>query len=88
MRIHHTHPQSPMNISVIHHGGRRSVGEFMRRWGPYVLTALLVPGGIVIALLVWWSRGQFRRETVRARLQYLPLRKSSQRSGEALRKTG
>ena len=38
--------------------GRASVKALVRQWGPYVLTALVVPGGIVIVLLMLWrARG-------------------------------
>ena len=29
---------------------------FVRQWGPCILTAIVVPGGIVIALLMVWNR--------------------------------
>jgi len=32
--------------------GYKSAGAFVRHWCPYILTALVVPGGIVVALLL------------------------------------
>jgi hypothetical protein len=53
-----------MNIFEIPARDRTSIGGFVRQWGPYVLTALVVPGGIVIALLMLWSRWNQRRLAV------------------------
>jgi hypothetical protein len=33
---------------------RAAVEAFIRRWWPYVLTAVVVPGGIAIVLLMLW----------------------------------
>ena len=30
----------------------RPVADFLRKWGPYLLPAILLPGGIVVALLM------------------------------------
>jgi hypothetical protein len=56
------HPISPMDLIEIRNGSRPSFGALMRDWGPYVLTALVVPGGIVIALLLLWTRWNQRRQ--------------------------
>ena len=57
---------SPMNSFEFRSGERKSVGAFVRQWGPYVLTALVVPGGIVIALLLLWNRWNQRRQALQS----------------------
>ena len=51
-----THPtQNPQPMSAGVFGIRRAAVEaFVRRWWPYVLTAVVVPGGIAIVLLMLW----------------------------------
>ena len=51
---------------VEHGGGRTSVMAFVRQWGPCVLTAIVVPGGIVIALLMLLRRWNQRRQVLQA----------------------
>ena len=49
-----THLDQP-NVTARLFGIRRtSVEAFVRRWWPYVLTAVVVPGGIAIVLLMLW----------------------------------
>ena len=60
----HTHLPGPMDGFEIRNGGRMSVAEFVRQWGPCILTAVVVPGGIVIALLMLWNRWNQRRLAV------------------------
>ncbi len=55
-RTDHAHPLSPMNSFEIRNRGRTSVFGVVRHWGPCVLTALVVPGGIAIVLLLLWRR--------------------------------
>ena len=65
-RFDQTHRLSQMDSLQIGNGGwRKSVAEFVRQWGPYFLTALLVPGGIAIALLMLWRRWNQQRQAVR-----------------------
>lgn len=45
-------------------GGHESTRGLVRHWGPYILTVLLVPGGIVIALLLLWRRWNQARQAV------------------------
>ncbi|MEO8134943.1 MAG: hypothetical protein ABI831_13295 [Betaproteobacteria bacterium] len=52
------------SLDIGNGGGRKSVAGFVRNWGPYVLTALLVPGGIVIALLLLLRRWKQTRPAV------------------------
>ena len=59
-----THPLGAMSGFEVRNGGRMSVAEFVRQWGPCILTALVVPGGIVIALLMLWNRWNQRRLAV------------------------
>ena len=44
----------------------RSLWESVRRVGPYLLIELILPGGTLVALLLWFSntasRGQFADE--------------------------
>lgn len=57
---------SPLSDPGIRGSGRASVGAFVRHWGPYVLTALVVPGGIAIALLLLWRRWNQGRRAVQS----------------------
>ncbi len=69
-QIEHAHPFSQMDgLNISNGGGRISVGEFVRHWGPYVLTALVVPGGIVIALLLLFRRWNLKRQAVQSAVQ-------------------
>ena len=66
-RIDQAHQISQMDsLQIGNGGGHKSVGGFVRQWGPYVLTALLVPGGIVIALLLLLRRWNERRQAVQS----------------------
>lgn len=47
---------------------RKTLVGFLREWGPYFLTALLVPGGIVITLAFLARRWKQRREAVGFRI--------------------
>jgi hypothetical protein len=38
----------------------RKVSKIMRRMGPYMLIELLLPGGTLLALLLWLSNGAGR----------------------------
>jgi hypothetical protein len=53
-----------MDLIEIRNASRPSLGGLVRDWGPYVLTALIVPGGIVIVLLLLWNRWNQRRLAV------------------------
>ena len=65
-RTEPTHPPIPATRLEIRNGGRTSFGLFVRRWGPYVVTALVVPGGILIALLLLWRRWNQGRQSVQS----------------------
>ena len=54
------------SLQIGNGGGRTSIGGFVRQWGPYVLTALVVPGGIVIALLLLFRRWNQRRPALQS----------------------
>ena len=41
---------------------RSSLVRHLRRWGPMVITALVVPGGIIIAVMLLIRRWNQRRE--------------------------
>ena len=43
-------------------GGRKSVVEFVRRWGPCVFTAIVLPGGIFIAMVMVFRHWKQRRQ--------------------------
>ena len=69
-QIEQAHPFSQMDsLNAGNGGGRTSVGEFVRHWGPYVLTALVVPGGIVIALLLLFRRWNQKRQALQSAVQ-------------------
>ena len=58
------HAQSvkePAHLRLVNGGSDSSVGAFIRQWGPYVLTALLVPGGIAVTLFLLLRRWNQRR---------------------------
>ena len=61
----HSNPLSAMNSLELRSGEPMTIGSFVRQWGPCILTALVVPGGIVIALLMLWSRWNQRRMALR-----------------------
>jgi hypothetical protein len=70
-RIYRIHHLSEMDsVEAGNGGGRQSVGEFVRQWGPYVLTALIVPGGIAIALLLLFRRWNQLRQAVPVRASF------------------
>ena len=50
--------ETPFSIRPL----RKTLADFLREWGPYFLTALLVPGGIVITLAFLARRWKKRRE--------------------------
>lgn len=52
--------ETPFSIRPL----RKTLVSFLREWGPYFLTALLVPGGIVITLAFLARRWKKRREAV------------------------
>ena len=65
VRIEQVHPLSQMDsLMVGNRDGYKSVGAFVRNWGPHFITALVVPGGFVIVLLLllryWNQRRQAR----------------------------
>jgi hypothetical protein len=47
-------------------GSRSTMGAAVRHWGPVVLTAIVVPGGIVIALAMLARRWYRHREATSA----------------------
>jgi len=50
-----THPNlSPARAAPRFRIRRASVEAFVRRWWPYALTELVVPGGIAIVCLMLW----------------------------------
>jgi hypothetical protein len=57
---------SPMESTEIRNAGRPSIRALVRHWGPYLLTALVVPGGIVIALVLLLNRWNQRRQAVQS----------------------
>ena len=63
-RTNQTHSLSTMDNFESPSGGRKSIGALVREWGPCVLTAIVVPGGIVIALLLLWTRWNQKRQAV------------------------
>ena len=65
-RTDQTHSLSPVDSFEIRNGRRTSIGELVRQWGPYVLTVLVVPGGIAIALVLLWARWNQRRLAVQS----------------------
>jgi hypothetical protein len=73
MRTHHDQTLVAMNTIDTRNGGRMSIGEFVRQWGPCILTALIVPGGIVIALVLLWTRWSQRRQASNGRRAVLAL---------------
>ena len=69
-QIQQVNPFSPMDdLQIGNVRARISVGEFARRWGPYVLTALIVPGGIVITLLLLFRHWNQKRQAVHQTVQ-------------------
>ena len=47
-------------------GNRASFREWVRVWVPYVLTVVVVPGGILIALVMLWHHWNKRRLAVQS----------------------
>ena len=64
-RTNQPYPLATMDSFESPTAGRKSIGALVREWGPYVLTAIVVPGGIVIALVLLWTRWNQRRQAVR-----------------------
>ena len=58
---HHNQPDATMNSIEISRARRVSLGELVRQWGPFVVTAVVVPGGILIALVMLWRHWNQRR---------------------------
>ena len=46
--------------------GRLSCRQMFRQWAPYVLTALIVPGGLIVAILLLARRWQQHRQMTHA----------------------
>jgi len=64
-RIDQAHPLSQMDsLHIDSRDGCKSAGAFVRHWGPYILTALVVPGGIVVALLLLLRHWNQKRQAV------------------------
>lgn len=63
-RTAQTHSLSTMDSFEAPSVERKSIGALVREWGPYVLTAIVVPGGIVIALLLLWTRWNQKRQAM------------------------
>ena len=40
----------------------RKIGKVLRDMGPLMLVALVVPGGMVIAAVIYWVRRRFRAD--------------------------
>lgn len=60
--VNHAHPvDEAAGLQLLSGGSNTSVRAFVRQWGPYVLTALLVPGGIAVTLLLLLRRWNQRR---------------------------
>lgn len=53
--------QRDMNTPV-EVGRHESFAGLVKRWGPYVLTAIVVPGGIALALIMLWRRWSVARQ--------------------------
>ena len=66
VRIEQVDPGKMDSLQTGHASGHKSIGGFVRQWGPYVLTALVVPGGIVIALLMLLRRWNQKRQAVQS----------------------
>ena len=57
--LNHDQPQTAAGLFGIR---RASVEAFVRRWWPYVVTAVVVPGGIaIVCLMLWRARGLVAR---------------------------
>ena len=60
-RIEEQQP-APTDVPPQHDASYRTpLGNAIRHWGPYVITAIVVPGGIVVALMLIarrWYRGR------------------------------
>ena len=64
-RIDQAQPLISMDsLEIGNRGGCNSVGAFVRNWGPYILTAIVVPGGIVLAVLLLWRQWNQKRQAL------------------------
>ncbi len=64
-RIGKTYSLVPTDaVRVADAGRRKSVADVVRRWGPFILTALVVPGGIAIVMLLLFRRWNQARQAV------------------------
>lgn len=60
-RIGRTYPLIPVESVRVEAVRRKSVGDLVRQWAPFLLTALVVPGGIAVVLVVLfrrWNQGR------------------------------
>ena len=48
--------------AIVEEGRNESIVKHMKRWAPYVLTAIVVPGGIALALIMLWRRWSVARQ--------------------------
>jgi hypothetical protein len=63
-----TEQQEPkMNTSHL-----QSLLKTLRNFGPYLLIELLVPGGTLVAILLWLAQNAGRRQNAKARLRPVP----------------
>lgn len=69
MHIDQTQQASNATMPGANASGRLSCRQMFRQWAPYVLTALIVPGGLIVAILMLARRWQKNRQMTQA---YIP----------------
>ena len=62
MQIDQTQQAINATMPSTNASGRLACRQMFRQWAPYVLTALIVPGGLIVAILLLVRRWQQNRQ--------------------------